>query len=180
MGKIFQSGEVPLLEVRMSKWFLVLGAVKAVLLGTLIALLIHSGVFEPVAPSKYGPIVGLILSNLIFIGIYKKHSSLRLIVTSRRIIREERTLFGPTKLRSLFWQEVAKIKSLWPATFGRLLGVGSIVFIPSSSSLGDIVFSFVDDLESMVIFFEEIIYLLKVKQVSEEEMIKFVKQFKQS
>ncbi len=162
-----QEDEVVLCEIRPHRMRKLLGALRALLLLLIlggVVLLIHD---KTTLDSQYFLIAGLITSFIVFmlvIGwVWYSTNRARLYITDRRVVRIELGFPIFVNRRSLFWDEVLKIKSLSPNILFRFLKIGSLVVTPQMTAGGDVHFQFVYFFEDLTNYIDKILYLYKTK-----------------
>ncbi|MCS6893927.1 MAG: hypothetical protein NZO16_05125 [Deltaproteobacteria bacterium] len=182
MAISYQVGEKEFLTLKMSPFFLFIHSVIGILLGFAVFFLFlaikNTTLFSL---SAYAPaLTGLIVSNFWIWKIFFKFKNTILVLTSRRVVRVEKSILGSNKVRSLFWKEIGKVKTLNSFFISRFINIGTLVFVPSSAILGDITFSYVPNFDKVSNFIDEILYLAVVQELNEEELIKEVQAKRQS
>lgn len=151
--------------VRPHIFFLAKHFFKALLIGVL-AFLVSKffmvGALQREHDFLFSPLVALLFFVMVFWLGYEEYANRFLLITNLRVIRISKSLFSYPNKRSMFLKEIGKLKTLPYPILSGILGIGKIVLVPATSTLGDIEFDWTPDFESVCHSIEELIFKFKV------------------
>jgi len=110
----------------------------------------------------FSPFLALLFFVMVFWLGYEEYANRLLVITNLRIIRISKSLVSYPNKRSMFLKEIGKLKTLPYPIVSSILGIGKIVLVPATSTLGDIEFDWTPDFESVCHSIEELIFKFKV------------------
>lgn len=164
-----QSDEIVLYEIHpywTRKFLGLLRAVVATLLGFGASYLYSSFLSDDSAYSfTFGVILSLIIGALIYGWFRFSANRAKAFITDRRFVRMEVSFPIFIKKRSLFWNEVLKVKGYAPNLLYRAMGVGTIAVQPIMSESGkeDVTFVHVHYFNDLTNYIEKLVYTHKSK-----------------
>lgn len=130
--------------------------------------------FEPQYFYTGGMIVSLIVVMLYVGWVWYAANRARVYITDRRFVRIEVGFPIFWDRRSLFWDEVLKVKGYAPNLLFRFFKVGSLVVNPVAAAGEDVRFRFVHYFEDLSNYVDKILYLYKTKPEEVKTMRPFV------
>ena len=126
--------------------------------------------------ATFGILTGLIGFLVTSGWLWYKASIARAFITDRRFVRLEASFPVFVNRRSLFWNEVLKVKGYAPNLFFRIAKIGTLVIQPLMSDSGreDVQVQFVYYFGDLANYIDKILYTLKTKPEEVKEIRPFV------